>query len=272
MKIINLLEIVLKGGHGSGNFGHKGRKGFRGGSAQGGGGINAIEFTGVSSIGGVTDLKALKSSIEDICKQLNYDPKKIKYDSNGYTFNLNGVSCAAAATYDNATGEITLYPGFIEAAKAGPNVLGGLLAHEINHHKFNLFEQQLAIQKEKVSKLVKKDKKLGVPLEERFLNSDGTIRREEDKKKFSAYHLDSKIQKARKDIPNMATGRSKMASEAENISNYAEKWWKQAETNPNIQRTAINETLAEVGRLKFENPKARIPAVWEDLYSTLNKL
>lgn len=46
MKNLNLLKIILKGGFGSGNFGHSGRPGFVGGSAVG---INTIAkaYTGV---------------------------------------------------------------------------------------------------------------------------------------------------------------------------------------------------------------------------------
>ncbi len=39
--IKDLTAEILEGGPGSGNFGHKGRPGHRGGSAAGGGGISA---------------------------------------------------------------------------------------------------------------------------------------------------------------------------------------------------------------------------------------
>lgn len=269
MKIINLLEIVLKGGHGSGNFGHLGRQGQVGGSRSSGSVIHPSDSGGSYSF--VTNrYNIYKNEIEAVATDLGFDPNKIKFDPNPYMFDLGGESVSAAATYNEVLGVITIYPAFINsldfAGKEASKILRGLLTHEITHSKFKAYRDRLEKQREKISRITKREKKNNVPLEERLLKSDGTINLEKDKKKYPDFELDQKLRKAIHNAPYEENGRSRISMDAADVSDYAHRWWLAADENGRVE-SAVNETFAEISRRRSEDSNVKIPASWEGLYN-----
>jgi hypothetical protein len=98
----------VKGGEGSGNFGHEGRPGEVGGSGPGGGAEYARSAAG----------------------EFGLDASRIKIESvppDGYSDRL--------AVYNRDTGEITLYDSNI--SDLSRDEIRGVLAHEIMHDKIN---------------------------------------------------------------------------------------------------------------------------------------
>jgi hypothetical protein len=271
---IKLLQTILKGGQGSGNWAHAGRPGKRGGSYKGIGGLSvlglkktdSVEYRKILTTAMKDFRKSLKSDIIAVAKELNYDPDKIKYAGQAYEFKVGNDSYTAAADYNQQTGVIRLFPGsLLDVGTTQPKVIRSLLAHEITHNKFQKYQSKLANQDDELTAIYSEQNRNGVPNRERILRADGDVRDPKDYKRFSAYILSQKLLKH----SSFEVDPKNRIDEIGGVSDYSNSYWSRFKQTRNSSHldTAVNETFAEIARLKNTDPKAQIPPIWEELYN-----
>ncbi len=128
MNIINLLGFVLKGGIGSGNFGHKGRKGQRGGSSSSSGTVPTLsDFINTYKIEklGVKTKKPILDSIDSLARPKEGMVRMLHGTSldNLGSIDKNGVLTGAEVGSKEHLKEVLGYNEF-EYRKQGNNVFG----------------------------------------------------------------------------------------------------------------------------------------------------
>lgn len=189
----------------------------------------------------------------DTAKTLNYDPKTITVTDERYPFALNGKEYTAAGTHDPTTGEIKLYTNNLND-KTAP----GVLAHEIMHGKFKAFMDQYDAETKAImaEKGPAPDPNGEKAWQKRggswaVMSADGSLRAPYDKK-YPVYQQYTKLLDS-DGIDNLA--------KSDGITDYSTQYWDAWNKNdPNVPtRTAINETLAEMARLHFEQGEIKAP-------------
>jgi len=275
MLINTLLEIVLKGGAGSGNWGHVGRLGKVGGSYSGIGGLHTIglkrtdskEVRKIISDALKERRKELMPSITALAEEFGYDPKKIKFAGQPYEFRVGNDNYTAAGDYNPRTGVIRLFPGIlVDPVAVKPEVNRAMLAHEINHDKYKKYRDAYLEQDAELSSIYSSEVSRGVPYRERILTANGDVRDPKNYKRFSAYMLDQKILKYCSPEVDL---KDRIDETIGGVSPYSNSYWEKFRQgrNPNNIDAAVNETFAEIARLKATSPSVVIHPVWEELYN-----
>lgn len=276
MNIKQFTDFVLKGGLGSGNWGHIGRLDKRGGSAKGGGfsAIGATKFTDHSDKKAlakqITDLRnRLKSQIADVAKQLNYPASKIKYAGETYPFKVGNDNYTAAADYNPVNGVIRLFPDSLNMSGGDVKIKIAVLAHEVTHAKFQKFQELLSEQNKKINAIMEEETRNRVPVRESFIKPDGSIRDPKNVVGFEAYELQGKIYSYL--YPTSYRPES-LSTTGVKVSAYAKSYWDAEAKHETSTNNAINETLAEISRKKFISPSTIIHPMWQDIHDSLMTL
>jgi hypothetical protein len=274
-KTLKDLVIVLKGGPGSGHWGHVGRPGQRGGSRR---------FGGLAAIGATSDTRLEKrralakilrrdrrlaqAEINKVADELGYPREKIIYAGEGHEFTVGGDKYIAGGTYDPVDGTIRLYSGAFPQTVAGP-VSKGLVAHEVAHNKWHKFLDKRQEQNREVVKRLEEEGKRGVHYSESFMRPDGKFRSRADARKYAAVAALDDIMQSDEQLRKM-----------DGVTPYSRSYWKAFEnksTTDNYYK-AVNETLAEVTRLRLNHgDKATreqfgVSARWVNLQDRVAKL
>ncbi len=122
----NLFEYALKGGQGSGNFGHEGRPGERGGSAD----------DGIDN-----SIESRKSELIRLASSVGVDPKKIVFSSSD-KYDSVFKDSRVLGEYDPRSKTVTMYPESFSLMKEK-----SILVHELAHASFSSDQASLAIGK-----------------------------------------------------------------------------------------------------------------------------
>lgn len=273
MSFINLIQ-ALKGGAGSGNWGHSGRIGKVGGSTAGGGysrlgmGVshNKYSLEEKRNIAqAFRDYRArVKPAIKQVAEELGYNPKYIQFEGAPYQFNVDGTNYTAGADYNPNTRVIRLFSGVVQEQDKRINITKSVVAHEIQHDKWNSFMETANRQSAELSDRLTQERMDGVDWRSSFMKPDGTFRNATDTAKYKAQDLRSRL------LDNVAM---KDLQEADGVTGYSASHW------ANFQRTkktydyyrAIDETLAEVSALKVKGNYDKVPKRWQVLHKEISK-
>lgn len=262
-----LDKVATKGSSSSGNWGHIGRPGKVGGSAKGAG-LQAIGATATMSTYQRRmraqmhrDTRALlKNDLESVVLELGYDPNMVKYAGHGYGFEVGGRKFTAAADYNPNTGVIRVFQDSIYESDAGFAVRRGIMAHEIQHAKFTKFEEILKQQNNAITERLREEDNAGVPFNKQFLRPDGSFRNLEDAAKYPAVVIQTKLMDKHDIYKNLG-----------GVSDYSNAYWEAYRAGKGGYYVAINETLAEVAKLRATKAGV-VSKEWNDLYDELSKV
>jgi hypothetical protein len=150
--------VILKGGAGSGHFGHKGIPGHQGGSLPRGSStakkVREAKLLNAENLPD-EDKARIKSELEELADKLGFPIDKMVYSNHsGDKFVVGNDNYEAAMNYSPKTGEITVFSGGLVIGKDGiTHINEQLVAHEVMHHRFRLFEKQLHRQEALINKL-----------------------------------------------------------------------------------------------------------------------
>ena len=266
-----LNKVATKGSNLSGNWGHIGRPGKVGGSMAGSG-LRAIGAVGTTDVTQrrlrAQMLKDTRKLLEDDLKaaaeQLGYDPKNIKFMGQGYQFEVAGTQFTAGADFNMTTGIIRVYSGSIVEEGATFKVSRGVLAHEIQHSRWNNFQKASEEQSEAINARLREESAKGVHYRDSFMKPTGEFRSETDRANYKLLTTRRELLENRDTIQQFG-----------GITPYSRKYWdKYAQThNTRDYYRAVDETLAEVAKYKvLVGGSSVIPAYWNSLYAEINEL
>ena len=246
------LKLFRSGGPGSGFKGHRGRPGEVGGSSRSGIYDTELSYEQVMSI------RRPKNRVENIVRKIGFPVEKVHaIDEQGFAFEVNGEMYRAGAQYDPRTGEITIW----DTDSKSDQQLEGILAHEIQHSRWDTYKNEYQRQFIEVQKSVRdSDNK-----EDWLIRGDGSLRNPKDNKKYWAYDIHESFLTQRQ--------RWERLRKTDGISAYSKSYWKQAEKSGSAwdYDRAIDETLAEIARIKTGHArpgdKKAIRPIWASLYN-----
>jgi hypothetical protein len=223
--------VVTKGGKGSGNFGHTGRPGEVGGSTSGGSHYGNPPSASDADKEARKERKARRSKIvKDAADKLGIDIP-VKYSDQVKTFTVAGNRYKTMGVYRALHKDVII---FNCSGADNPERVGASLAHEYNHHKFNMV------------------------IHEPIRTGNATPAQEGLLDKFVEYEILGN--------PMVESGKS--------ISSYASSFWKAFSKNrtTGAHLIAINETLAEVAKAIHMGKRDSLPKAWVDIYDELDEV
>lgn len=206
---------------------------------------------------------ALAKIAEETARDLGFDPKFVTVSDESKQFELNGkqYNYAGAAFLDSHTDnpEIAIYTPHVDA-----NSAHGVLAHEIQHQKFQAFindyrkdyeamQRDLDYQKqtewvpfdssnashvarEKAGEMVTTDRRI----REGFMKPDGSLY-EPYASRYPIYTAWTEANKPMSDD----------FAKSDGVSGYSRDWWDAYAANKVQLPQAMHETLAEIARIKY---------------------
>lgn len=178
------------------------------------------------------------------------------FGGDGYKFKVGGEEYVAAGQFNPATNTITIYNGaFQDEALAA-----GVVAHELQHAKFNQWRNQATKEHRQLIRMEGSE-------QVKYWVDNGFQRSltPEGEKKFPFY---ASWKKFRDDDLQRELER------ADGITPYSASYWREYNSGSGTFERAVDETLAEVAKLRVNNSNAmrEAKAVWTDLYDEINKL
>ena len=177
----------------------------------------------------------------------------------GYKFSVGGDEFIAAGDFDSQSERVRLFDG----AFKDETVLKGVVAHELSHLIFSRVQKKLSEEMSAVNRLVMDYPESSDPFAKNgVMSADGTLR-DDYKKRFPYYNA----------LYDYFYGKHyKELKEKDGITPYSASYWKAHEQGNGSWDTAINETLAEISRLKAQGIKKGIPNIWRGFYREMNDL
>jgi hypothetical protein len=202
--------------------------------------------------------EAAKKIWEEAEKQ-GYPREKVSVAFADQQFQLGGQSFYYAGACDIKTGLITIWPGV-----AGEH-MPGVMAHEIEHAKF---QEALNKYSEETSRLTKDHRKDDDGKD--VMRADGTVR---DAFK-SDYPITVALQnsyEAPPSRPGKDFGSTRMYKD-DGVSPYSRMWWDAWNKGEAKTSQAMHETMAEMARIKFETGKLSGTPIWRRYFTTMEKV
>lgn len=182
-----------------------------------------------------------------IAERMGFPAEKITYLAEERKFTLGGKKYTYAGSYDPATKEVAIYP----SAWGGPeDSLKGIVAHEVQHSRWDTFAARMDKENGLVSRLIRSD--------ETAIYLNGELR-EEFRGKYPFY-----------EFQNLWVGKDLSAAGAQ-VSTYAAAYWQESASWGGYIR-AFSETLAEVARLDTLGKLNTVPGIWRTIYEEQIKL
>lgn len=238
-------ELHQQGGQGSGNFDHEGRPGQVGGSQK----------DGTPSTQPVVGTKGGGDSrVEAAAKRLGYPSELVSATTNeGPPFIVDGVEYATLANYNSDTRQINMY----SVDEFGDEELEGMLAHEVQHAKWDDYQRAYKSQLKAVMTSIQDPDPTNW-----LIKGSGTVRDPADSKKLWAWETHEKFLKG-KSLESL--------KELDGVTPYSEGFWKSTNLKNNDEvSNAINETLAEISRLeaqgRLSGTTTKVNSMWMELY------
>ena len=188
-----------------------------------------------------------------VAKDLGFPPAKIKAEVGDHKFTLGGKEYVAAGTANRESGEITIWSDHVNPDD--DLEFKGLVAHEVEHQRFNTVFQA---QREE-SKAV-----MALPSDADHMRPDGTLRPPYDEQ-FPIYSGMLKYYGMK----------STELHEQDGVSEYSREYWEDWKAGKTDTFKAIHETLAEIARFDAEGIADHLIAVkerpdWVALYDWIN--
>lgn len=213
-----------------------------------------------------------------VAKKLDFPPSRIIVVDRDYAFTLNGKQLYAGGTADLSTGFITMYSGRLSAASTP-----GVVAHEIEHQKFQAFENDYKADRAAMEKdpayLAGLPTWIGetriAPTGRDIMKGDGTLH-EPYASKYPVYTAYTEAMK-----PTISD-----FAKSDGVSGYSRDWWDAWHNQTANTSQAMHETLAEMARHRYEghkvehivrDPKTKVLSVrhavdpkWNALYKAVD--
>jgi hypothetical protein len=174
---------------------------------------------------------------------VGFDPEKVIATDATYQFEVDGRKMLAAGTYSPSRGAVYVYQG-----QATPDFLPGLMAHEIMHHKWQVVNAAYDAEREQVSEAVKASDYAKL---DEIMYPSGILREPYDKK-WPIYQAMESAMHGYERERDVGMSSFDAFRESDGVSDYSLAYWKDAKVGKATVDLAINETLAEMARLKQE--------------------
>ena len=248
------LKVRLKGGPGSGNWGHAGRPGKVGGSAPGGG-LGTIGARAGSTAEERAELSAKtrkerRESTRKVAEKFGFDPNRVRYGGSGQEQRLGNMTGTYIASYDPNTEMVSFFDGsFGEYGDDSPqdrnykDINESVAAHEFTHYAWHMWMRQAIIERGDMERRQPRpDTEPALTLFYDWLKNESRL-----------------IRLRRED----------------GVTEYSTDFWSHYNRRGGAQamKNAINETLAEISFLKASGkslpPDARL---WKQFYSEFMEL
>lgn len=197
---------------------------------------------------------------ERIVSQLGYPTERVTSElGRGPAFEVDGKTYYTGASFSPSTGEIRIY----NAGKISDESMTGMLAHEIQHSRWN--EYRKAYQQQYIE--VGRSLNTSDNPEDWIITGGGYLKNKTDKERLWAYDINQEFIKD--------ANRWERLKKSDGISEYSRSYWKQANKSGSDwdYDRAIDETLAEIARIQTGNArtgdKKAIRPIWQSLYSKI---
>jgi hypothetical protein len=252
--------VIMKGGAGSGFHGHKGRPGEVGGSLPEGAvaakRVREAKFLNAENMSD-EDKARIRAELTELADRLGFPVDKMAYfNHDAPAFKVGDNNYETAMCYSPKLGEITIYPGSMLIKDGVTHINAPLVAHEVMHHRFYLFEKQLHKQEALINKL-------GVGLDDNpVLNNDFSLKSEFTEQYWAVdikhrYYQYGDMRELLYQIPVTDYGKSYIEVARKSIYGV------------DMSR-AIGENLAEVAAYS-DNPNVFVSTRWSKLYNEINQ-
>jgi hypothetical protein len=252
--------VVLKGGAGSGFHGHRGRPGKQGGSLPEGTvaakKIREPKFLNAENMSD-EDKARIKTELAELADRLGFPVDKLIYSNReGDAFRVDENNYETAMSYSPKTGDITIFSSSLLIKDGVSHINEPLVAHEVMHDRFHIFEKQLHRQEALINKLASN-------LEDNPVLDDNFMLRSDFAKEYWAvdikqrYYQNANMRELLYQIPVTDYGKSYI--EVARKSTYG------VDTS-----RAISENLAEVAAYS-DDPNVFVSTRWSKLYNEINQ-
>lgn len=182
-------------------------------------------------------------------KGLGYDPKNIIISSETREFEVAGKKYVSAGQADFKTGKITIYENH-----ADDNSTPGLVAHEIEHMKFEKFFDDANAERMDMLQKTQGWPRGSARNPDSTLTATAALR-------WPTYAKMMLVGNKPFEELRMKDG----------VSDYSKQYWIGWKAGEVSNRLAIHETLAEMSRLHIESGRIRGAHVWQRLYRATNE-
>jgi hypothetical protein len=207
----------------------------------------------------------LHPRVEAVVERLGYPADKVTaHGERGPAFQVNGKTFYTGASFSPSTGEIKIY----NVDNITDESMAGMLAHEVQHSRWNDYRIEYQRQAVEVSRSVTSN-----PLDpSKWLITDQDTRNlvsSADKEKFWAYSIHNEFMEDQ--------GRWARLQVSDGISAYSREYWAKARASNSTwdYDRAVDETLAEIARIQTGNTRAgdkkAIRPIWQSLYNRVRK-
>lgn len=189
-------------------------------------------------------------AVQEVAKQRGFPLDKVIVTQDTNTMTLNGSEANAAGLYDSKDKTITIYPKEIPDAETAK----GVMAHEIEHHMFDVVERAA---RDQYARMITET------------DADHPKTPEEIAK---AYPLYSKL--------NRFFSKPARLAQEDGVSRYSRQYWEGVLTGDVPLQTAVHETLGEIARIDALHGVAtkavnndfdeEVGQHWRKLFTTVN--
>lgn len=274
-KGVNKVLVVLKGGAGSGFHGHKGRPGEVGGSLpKGSSAVAKVREPSIVDVTNPETRERLRAELKKYAEEFGFPADKMIFiNASGQKFVVGADNYQSAALFDPKTDTITFYSGSMDGVgNEEPGAMHfnrPIIAHEVMHYKFAIYEKFLHRQEAIIKKATDSMTEANP-----YLDNDGVTLRPEFKDQFWAYDIKDTYYQFKDqrnklwDVPVSAYGSSYI-----DVARHA--------TYGLATSSALTENLGEIAASTIENNfdynnfdtnnKNYISQDWADLYNAINQ-
>lgn len=225
------------------------------------------------NIGDVTHADAGKMVAEraaEVARRLGFPVEKMTITDTDYEFELNGQKLFAGGTYHRDTDSIELRANrltFVQDGKVYPNGVAGVAAHEIEHARFQGLMNDYHAERDAMEKdpdyvrtTPKWEKAPGADdgtqravypegvKPDDFMRPDGTLK-EPYASRYPVYTKYTEIMQKAGGVEGFA--------KTDGVSNYSKEYWVSWANGKTQTDSAFHETLAEIGRLRYEQGRKK---------------
>lgn len=197
----------------------------------------------------------LEKTIDDVAKELDYDRANISWAKGEKKFKLGGKEYNYAGAAYLQTGKIELWENQLHEGS-----VGGVTAHEIEHQKYQAYEN--AREAERAQLMKELEPYATLPHREHPMKPDGSLR-EGWAERFPLYQKHHELTELNNAWMKLKT--------SDGVTEYSRNWWKEAEAGNAQFSSAFHETLAEMARVKHQGGQLPGAPVWKALFKAVDE-